>query len=59
MLSFAQHMAAELQRKKIYTTILSMHPGEVTTFGALSAPMTSVDANLIKRHGKRIGWMGS
>ena len=26
-------MAAELQRKKIYTTILAMHPGEVATLG--------------------------
>ena len=28
-----QHMAAELQRNKVYTTILAMHPGEVTTSG--------------------------
>ena len=26
-----RHMAAELQRNKIYTTILAMHPGEVAT----------------------------
>ena len=26
-----RHMAAELQRQKVYTTILAMHPGEVST----------------------------
>ena len=59
MLSLAQHMAAELQRKKIHTTILAMHPGEVTTFGALYVSMIFNHANLIKRHGQCIGRMGS
>lgn len=26
-----RHMAAELQRKKVYTAIIAMHPGEVAT----------------------------
>ena len=43
-----QHMAAELQRKKIYTTILAMHPGEVTTLGLSSFCSCAVILTVIR-----------